>query len=126
MPRGTEFRHIDFNKGPIMHLLLLILMVPLATTTVAAQPVPGLDPAAQRGLVIARTHCARCHSIDKVTDSPLKIAPPFRTLHKKYPVEHLQESLAEGLSTGHPTMPEFRFAPDQVNDFIAYLKTLER
>jgi hypothetical protein len=40
-------------------------------------------------------------------------------------VENLEEALAEGISTGHPTMPEFRFEPDQVNDFIKFLKTLE-
>jgi mono/diheme cytochrome c family protein len=86
----------------------------------------GLEPPAQRGLTIAKTYCARCHSIDRVTASPLTIAPPFRTLHKKYPVENLEEALAEGISTGHPTMPEFRFELDQINDFIAFLKSLER
>ena len=96
----------------------------LLTSSAAAQP--GLEPAAQRGLTLARTHCARCHSIDRVTASPLVIAPPFRTLHKKYPVENLQEALAEGISTGHPTMPEFRFDPGQVNDIISFLKSLER
>ena len=84
-----------------------------------------LSPSAQRGLNIARTNCARCHSIDKVSESPLKIAPPFRTLHERYPVTDLQEPLAEGIVTGHPTMPEFRFDPDQVRDLVAYLKTLE-
>ncbi len=98
-------------------------LVALLTTSAVAQS--GLDPAAQRGQTLARANCARCHSIDKVTASPLAIAPPFRTLHKKYPVENLQEALAEGLSTGHPTMPEFRFEPDQIHDFIAFLKTLE-
>jgi cytochrome c len=56
----------------------------------------------------------------------LKIAPPFRTLHLRYPVEDLQEPLAEGIVTGHPTMPEFRFDPGQVGDVIAYLKSLEQ
>jgi hypothetical protein len=37
----------------------------------------------------------------------------------------LQESLAEGIVTGHPTMPQFSFDGDQVGDFIAFLKTLE-
>ena len=105
-----------------MRWLACSLFTLLMTSAVAQ---PGLEPAAQRGLTIARTNCARCHSIDKVTPSPLVIAPPFRTLHKKYPVENLEEALAEGLSTGHPTMPEFRFDPDQVSDFIAFLKTLE-
>ncbi|HEU5273836.1 MAG TPA: cytochrome c [Xanthobacteraceae bacterium] len=84
-----------------------------------------MSPAAQRGLAYVRVHCAQCHSVDKVTSSPLKIAPPFRTLHERYPVESLQEALAEGIRTGHPTMPEFRLDPGQVGDVIAYLKTLE-
>jgi mono/diheme cytochrome c family protein len=79
-----------------------------------------------RGLAFARIHCAQCHAIDKFSESPLKIAPPFRTLHLKYPVENLEEALAEGISTGHPTMPEFRLEVDQIADFIAFLKTLER
>ncbi len=81
---------------------------------------------AQRGLNFVRANCSKCHSIDKVSPSPLAIAPPFRTLHLKYPVEDLQESLAEGIVVGHPAMPEFRLEPDQVGDVIAYLKTLER
>jgi len=85
-----------------------------------------LSPPAQRGLVFVRTNCARCHAIGKVGESPLRIAPPFRTLHERYPVESLQESLAEGIVTGHPTMPEFRLDPGQVADVIAYLKSLER
>jgi mono/diheme cytochrome c family protein len=89
----------------------------------------GTDPSRAsspvQGKRLALTYCAKCHSIDKVTPSPLKIAPPFRTLHERYPLETLQEALAEGIITGHPAMPEFRFDADQVGDFIAYLKTLE-
>jgi hypothetical protein len=60
-----------------------------------------------------------------VTESPLPIAPPFRTLHRRYPVESLRESLAEGIMTAHQNMPEFRLEPDQINDFLAFLKSLE-
>jgi mono/diheme cytochrome c family protein len=84
------------------------------------------SPAVQRGSVFVRTNCAQCHSIDRVSPSPLKDAPPFRTLHRKYPVEALEEALAEGIVTGHPSMPEFRLDPDQIGDVIAYLKSLER
>ena len=48
--------------------------------------------------MIVRTNCARCHAIDKVSESPLKVAPPFRTLHLRYPIESLEEPLAEGSS----------------------------
>jgi cytochrome c len=85
----------------------------------------ALSPEAQRGHTIVRGKCARCHAVEKVGSSPLKAASPFRTLHSRYPVESLEESLAEGIVTGHPAMPEFKFDPDQVGDVIAYLKSLE-
>jgi hypothetical protein len=37
----------------------------------------------------------------------------------------LEEALAEGIVSGHPTMPQFSFDADQVGNFIAFLKTLE-
>ena len=88
-------------------------------------PALALSPAEQRGKTFALNNCARCHSIDKVTRSPLKIAPPFRTLHLRYPIETIAEALAEGISTGHPTMPVFQLDPDQINHLLSYMKSLE-
>lgn len=85
----------------------------------------AITPAEQRGKTFVLTNCSRCHAVDKVSPSPLAIAPPFRDLHKKYPIEQLQESLAEGIVTGHPSMPQFRLDPDQINDVLSYLKSLE-
>lgn len=108
-----------------LHLVLVGAFVAAASLPQFALSEEVLSPPAQRGLVFVRTNCARCHAIGKVGESPLRIAPPFRTLHERYPVESLQESLAEGIVTGHPTMPEFRLDPGQVADVIAYLKSLE-
>jgi cytochrome c len=94
-------------------------------TLLLIAPALAASPSEERGKAFAVNNCARCHSIDKVTQSPLKIAPPFRTLHNRYPVETLAEALAEGIQTGHPTMPEFRLDPDQIHDLLSYLKTLE-
>ena len=94
-------------------------------TLMLTAPALATSPAEQRGKTFALTNCARCHSIDRVTPSPLTIAPPFRTLHKRYPIESLAEALAEGIVTGHPTMPEFQLEPDQINDLLSFLKTLE-
>jgi cytochrome c len=96
-----------------------LLLWTLAASNAEAQSV-------QRGLNFVRANCARCHSIDKASESPLKIAPPFRTLHLRYPIESLQEAFAEGIRTGHQNMPEFRLEGDQIGDVIAYLKTLEK
>jgi mono/diheme cytochrome c family protein len=98
------------------------LLLALSAQAATAQ---SLTPNEQRGFNFARVNCARCHSIDTVSPSPLQIAPPFRTLHLRYPIETLEEALAEGLMTGHPSMPEFRLEPDQIFDFLSYLKTLE-
>lgn len=94
-----------------------------ALTTVA--PALAASPAEMRGRAFAQTNCARCHSIDRYTQSPLATAPPFRTLHERYPIESLAESLAEGIDTGHPTMPMFTLETDQINDLLAFLKSLK-
>ena len=96
------------------------ILMPLAFTLITLTPAMAASPQEQRGKTYALNNCARCHSIDKVTPSPLKIAPPFRTLHKRYPIETIREALAEGISTGHPTMPAFQLDPDQIGDLLAH------
>jgi mono/diheme cytochrome c family protein len=97
----------------------------LAFAALAAQPSLAQQGRVQRGQTFAQTHCAGCHAIGRTGESPLAIAPPFRTLHARYRVEDLAEAMAEGLTTGHPTMPEFVLDPAQINDLIAYLRSLE-
>ena len=81
---------------------------------------------AQRGLLFVQTNCASCHAVRRTDVSPLTIAPPFRDLHRRYPVADLEESFSEGIVTGHPTMPQFKLDAAQIADVIAYLHTLER
>jgi cytochrome c len=40
-------------------------------------------------------------------------------------MEFASEALAEGIETGHPTMPAFQLDPDQIHDLLSYLKSLE-
>lgn len=80
----------------------------------------------EAGLALAERYCAECHAIAHDDESPHVEAPPFRSLHENYPVEHLAEALAEGIMVGHPAMPQFVFQPEEIDAFIAYLKTLER
>ena len=92
---------------------------------IATASASAASPAEQRGKLYAQSHCARCHAIDRTGESPLQIAPPFRTLHLRYPIESLGEALAEGIYTGHAEMPAFELTPDQIHDLLSYLKTLE-
>lgn len=93
----------------------------------AALAVSGQAQAASvaHGRALAATNCGVCHSIDRSGSSPEPKAPPFRTLGQSYPVEDLQESLAEGIITGHRQMPQFQFNAADVDDLVAFLKSLQ-
>jgi len=80
----------------------------------------------EEGRAFAEKNCANCHAVGKEGDSRLPVAPPFRTLHEKYPVENLEEALAEGIITSHPAMPVFQLEPPQIAALIEYLNSLKQ
>ena len=41
------------------------------------------------------------------------------------PLTSWPKSLAEGLSVGHPDMPEFVFEPDDITAILAYLNSIQ-
>ena len=104
---------------------LLTAVVTSMSVLLSAAMIQAQNPPIERGLALAQTNCAGCHAIGPTGESPLPKAPPFRALHRRYPVENLAEAFAEGIRVAHP-MPEFRLAPSQIEDLIAYLKSLER
>ncbi len=78
-----------------------------------------------KGEVLVRQNCSRCHAIGREGESPNPEAPPFRTLSSKYPIEDLAEALAEGIVSGHPDMPIFVFKTHDVDAIIAYLDSIQ-
>ncbi|ESR25728.1 c-type cytochrome [Lutibaculum baratangense] len=101
----------------------LVLLLP-GTAPAQEAPRPG-DIA--RGEALAEEMCSRCHAIGLEGESPLADAPPFREVVTRYPVEHLQEALAEGIVVAHDApMPEFELPPEEIDDLLAYLGQLER
>ena len=104
--------------GGLLGLLAVVACTP-APDQAAAQSV-----AEGRQLVEAR--CAACHATGPAGASPLPAAPAFRDLHKRYPVDQLAESLAEGIVTGHPDMPVVAFDESQVASVVAYLRCLDQ
>jgi cytochrome c len=101
---------------------LLIFALPCAISPARAQDDAELK---QQGQALLATNCARCHAIASTGESPHREAPPFRTLGQKYPVDWLAEALGEGLSTGHPDMPEFVFEPQEISAILTYLKSIQ-
>lgn len=83
------------------------------------------DALKARGEKLLAANCGACHAIGARNSSPHREAPPFRTLSTRYPIDSLAEALAEGLSTGHPDMPDFTFEVDDVAAILAYLKAIQ-
>lgn len=77
------------------------------------------------GLELAEIHCAACHAVGTGDSSAEGGAPAFRDLSKLYPLESLEEALAEGIVTGHDTMPEFAFEAEDVEAFLGYLTSIQ-
>lgn len=77
-----------------------------------------------RGKALVQENCARCHAIGMEDSSSHEEAPPFRLVVTRYPPQDLAEALAEGISSGHPDMPEFVFEPADIDAIIAYLDSL--
>lgn len=80
---------------------------------------------AGEGRKLAELHCGRCHAVGEEGASPMREAPAFRDLHRRYPIDDLAEALAEGISTGHPAMPEYTFTPEQIEALLGYMKSLK-
>jgi cytochrome c len=80
---------------------------------------------ADKGKAALTSRCSRCHAIGLEDTSAHPEAPPFRSIVLRYPPENLAESLAEGIVSGHPDMPEFVLAPEEISAVIAYLSSLQ-
>ena len=98
----------------------VVLLIANATSANAAE-----ETLIDKGEVLVKENCSRCHAIGKEGDSPHKEAPLFRTLSAKYPIDDLAESLAEGIVSGHPDMPIFVFNPHDVEAIIEYLQSIQ-
>jgi mono/diheme cytochrome c family protein len=83
--------------------------------------------AAARGHAIAEQRCSQCHAIDRTGLSPVPSAPLWRDLVLVRDVDGLAESFAEGSfvhSNGPVQMPEFTLGPAEIDDLLAYMKSL--
>jgi cytochrome c len=109
------------GKEPF-HAAHALLWLSLAAGTAVITSSARADESLGRALV--EQNCAGCHATGPAGTSPHPDAPPFRTLSQLYPLEQLEEALAEGIVTGHPDMPEFIATPEQIEAILAYIGSL--
>lgn len=82
-----------------------------------------------RGQAIAEQTCLRCHTKfagDPLPDPDVTTAPALASFGQRWPLENLEEALAEGISVSHDdmTMPEFTLTPQSIADLLVYFESL--
>lgn len=112
-------------KSKAAFKLIIALIALLPSLSIAAAEMSDLSEEAAKGKILAVTHCGKCHAIADEKESPLPAAPLFKTFNEKWPLNYLEEALAEGIVTGHTDMPEFQFEPEELGQLLAYIETLK-
>ncbi len=51
--------------------------------------------------------------------------PPFRELSRRVDLDRFSSRLREGLMSGHPDMPTFRFSREDAGALVAYLRSIQ-
>ena|SRR6266545_445253 len=107
----------------MVRLIIALLMLGYsACQAAAAEP----DARVQRGEALAGSLCAECHAIGVADQSPHAQAPAFRALERRLDLDAFLDRLREGLTSGHPDMPTFRFTRDDARALIAFLRSIQR
>jgi mono/diheme cytochrome c family protein len=115
-----------------------LALLALLSVALAAGPAGALDTKVEaQGRRIAEARCGQCHALG-AGPSPLKDAPPFATLHRRYPEGGgLRDLLGEGMIAPatppeegqprmHPRMPQARLDDDEVAALVAFLESVQR
>lgn len=113
-----KFKHLSFAGAAVA------LFAAYAHGEPPPSPAPTAAAVAQ-GRTFAENNCASCHAIGVRGVSAHAEAPPLRTLSQNYPIEALDEAFAEGIQTGHPDMPQYQLAPEQINALLAYIESVQ-
>ncbi len=100
---------------------LLAVHACLALVAIGANGALAADGGATDGKTILDANCGRCHAIAASGPSPLPQAPPLREVYLKYPIDQLEEGLAEGMGSRHRDMPQIQFSEEQVAAILTYL-----
>ncbi len=76
-------------------------------------------------MALAERLCGACHAIGKTGASPQPPAPVFRELGDRVDLDEFAQRLRQGLTSGHPDMPTFRFTRDDARALTAYLRSIQ-
>jgi len=106
-------------------LIIAFAIVIMWDLSVSLAEESGPTTLERQGHALAERMCAQCHAVGKGGSSPHSAAPAFRELSRRVDLDRFTNRLREGLISGHPDMPMFRFARGDARALTAYLRSVQ-
>jgi tetratricopeptide (TPR) repeat protein len=78
----------------------------------------------REGKSLVERHCSPCHAVGTTGQSPNAMAPTFRSLHARHPMQGLREPLTRGIAAPHDVMPKFNLPDEDIDRVVAYINSL--
>jgi len=103
---------------------LLVIATTLVAGLLTATSASTTKQLKVKGKALLDEKCGRCHAIGTVGESPLREAPPMRTIYSKYSPRELQAELRQGIVSQHRAMPQIDFSDEETDAILAYLYAL--
>jgi cytochrome c len=79
----------------------------------------------ERGRTLVTKLCGECHAVGRTGASPNAGAPTFRSLDDHTDLDEFMDRLRQGQQSTHPDRPAFRFARDDAQAAVAYLRSVQ-
>lgn len=99
----------------------------IAVAAAVAAPAFAADSESRfRGRRIVEANCAVCHAIAQVDESENPDAPAFRALARLRPLAPLRKEMAGELFLRHAVMPDFEPTPEQVDDIVDFIESIQQ
>jgi len=77
---------------------------------------------AEHGAVIAKRWCANCHLASPGQTTAKVDPPPFESIARRWRDDH---ALAIFLADPHPKMPNWGLSRQEIDDLVAYIRSLD-
>ncbi|MBI5264141.1 MAG: cytochrome c [Bradyrhizobium sp.] len=101
-----------------------LLVMALSLGVSAAAQAATTKELRSRGKAILEEKCSRCHAVGTRDLSPLKGAPPMRTIYGRFAPKELRAEIQEGMVSRHREMPQIDFSDEDTDAIMAYLYAL--
>ena len=102
--------------------MLIAIALAAALASNEPPPVPSGD-LVSLGRQQAQQRCGACHAVGAAGSSPLRAAAPLRRFAERS--DRVGRALREGISPGHPKLPQTLWEARDYEAFMAYLRTLQ-